>query len=330
MLNNLINHQLSNLVKNTAFLRQTLFCSVLFGMTFALAQETPPQEPLAKDTTAQTATISDYCLGPIQTQQDSQFTELNQFDSQHAAMVYQYTSAKVNQWLGFGDYLETAIHESNHHLNRVLSRECEPLNNRKYFLIGHVYETDLQVGETPSISIINQTAPPEQQSSSRYGLYISANPNVHRNTFSSLLDEFTAYTGEAWIHLKKVESPPLNQTLNYSQFQIDGMVNFMLYFQAYLKSARLYYPDAYEEIKSQDKTIAYANLLWQQAETILLESYSHIEADRAAQHFFYRSDGLASAVQHLNHIYTVDMLSELDLLNINHLEYSNIQNTFLK
>ena len=304
-----------------------VYALIAFTLPIALAQ--PSIQPI-HDGEVQAATIADSCLDSLEQLQDSNYSELNQFDSQHAAMVYQYTSDKVNQWLSFGDYLETAIHESNHHLNRVLSRECEPLNNRKYFLIGHVYTTDLKIGETPSISIINQTMPANLQSSSRYSLYVSANPNVHRNTLSSLLDEFTAYTGESWIHLAKAQQQPSSQTLNYSQFQIDGMVNFMLYLQAYLKSARLYYPDAYTQIQAQPQTIAYMATVWKQAEDILLAAYPYIESDRAAQHFFYTSDGSASAMEHLRQIYSVDMVMELELLNIPHLNQSDFHTTYFK
>lgn len=287
----------------------------------SLSQE---ETPLASEI------LANHCLSIITNSNtaDSIYSELHSLDTLHSAMVYQYTSDKVNQWLSFGDYLETAIHESNHHLNRILSRECEPLNNRKFFLIGHVYSTDLQVGQTPSISIINQTMPPLLQSSSRYGLYISANPNVQRNTLSSLLDELTAYTGEAWIHLQKVDNPSTNPTLNYSQYQIDGMVNFMLYLQAYLKSARLYYPNDYAKIQAQEKTLAYMETVWKQAEDIIIASYPHIQNDRAAQHFFYSSDGTASASEHLKLIYSTDMLMELDGLDIAHLNLEDLQNTY--
>jgi len=298
-----------------------LLCLFIFYLNTGHAQQQSKQH---------TEILADHCLNIMTNQNvsDRTFTELYSIDSNHAAMVYQYTSNKVNQWLSFGDFLETAIHESNHHLNRILSRECEPLNKRKYFLIGHVFETDLQVSETPSINIINETMPRLLQISSRYDLYISANPNVQRNTLSSLLDELTAYTGEAWIHLQKVERPIGNLSLNYSQFQIDGMVNFMLYLQAYLKSARLYYPDAYAKILSQEKTVAYMAVLWKQAEDILIRSYPNIQNDRAAQRFFYHSDGLASAQNHLKAIYSEDMLGELELLNIPHLSYKDLQSTY--
>jgi len=303
------NHYLNHNFHKAQLLRSTLFFSLLSLFLFSFAQT--DVSTTTQPSTLLSASIVDSCLTTLPSVQDTYYSELYQIDSQHAALVYQYTSDKVNQWLSFGDYLETAIHESNHHLNRVLSRECEPFNKRKYFLIGHVYETDLQVGETPSISIINQTVPASLQASERYSIYISANPNVRRNTLSSLLDELTTYTGEASIHLARKQNSSALQTLNYSQFQIDGMVNFMLYLQAYLKSARLYYPEAYAKIESQEKTLAYVATVWKQAEDILIASYPYIQNDR-----------------HLKSIYTSDMLMELDLIDVPHLNPEDYQNSY--
>lgn len=307
---------------------QTVLIVLSIGILFSTAQTQTVQPPIV----IVQAKTANHCLSTLpvtQNSTDSTYTELYQFDSEHASQIYQYTTDKVKQWLNSGNYLETAIHESNHHLNRILSRECEPRNKRKYFLIGNVFETNLQVGETPSINIINQTVPATLQRSERYSIYISANPNVHRNTLSSLLDELSAYTGEAWIHLARKQNPSTPQSLNYSQFQIDGMVNFMLYLQAYLKSSRLYYPDAYTNIQSQENTVAYMASLWKQAEDILLAAYPYIQDDRAAQHFFYTSDGTASAIEHLKQIYTSDMLTELELLKIDHLALEDFQNNYL-
>ena len=113
----------------------------------------------------------------------------------------------------------------------------------------------------------------------------------------------------------------------YGQFQIGGVVNFMVYLEYYLKTARLNYPEAHEHINQQN-TIDYIQYLWSMAEEILIKSYPYLMENRNSKYIFFTLDEKASGLEHLKVAYSDEVLLELDSLGISHRDYDFWQSTY--
>jgi len=236
-------------------------------------------------------------------------------------------------WINHDTSLSTAIHETNHGIDSILDM-CNPSMKSKYFSLGDIYITDLN-GDTANYSIVEETIPYELKSASRYDTYIEDSKNYNGNRFNILLDEINAYTGDAWFKVRFRESGMKENTQYYSiygYFQIDGVIDFILYLEYYLKSARLYYPETYNSIKQQPETLAYIQYILQKAEEVIEVSFPYIieNIDGGSESIFFGSyygEG-TSGKDRLKQAYSSDALMELDNLGISHVDYSHWQSTY--
>ncbi len=213
--------------------------------------------------------------------------------------------------------LTTAVHETNHYVNGY---DCFS-SDYTYLLLGNGYLSNLEFDDTMHISIVEETIPDYLKEAIRYDIYIVDSKSANGNDLRILLDELSAYAGDAWFQIQFQESglPAETEYYRLNQFQIDGVVNFMVYLQYYLKSTRLNYPDKYELIKSQYNTMGYIQWLWIKAEDIVREAYPFLISDFSVEYIFFDMAGDASGLGHLKEAYSDDLLFELDNLGIRHL-----------
>lgn len=233
-------------------------------------------------------------------------------------------------WIDMGTSLSTAIHEANHMIDSSLRYNCTPKGKAKYFSLGDIYTTDLIWDKTEHYSIVEESIPSVLKTTSRYDIYILGMKEANGNTFQTLLDELNAYIGDAYfqINFRKSELEKNTNHYNaYGQFQIGGVVNFMVYLEYYLKTARLNYPEAHEHINQQN-TIDYIQYLWSMAEEILIKSYPYLMENRNSKYIFFTLDEKASGLEHLKVAYSDEVLLELDSLGISHRDYDFWQSTY--
>lgn len=249
---------------------------------------------------------------------------LSSVDPEHSFQLFLCDSEEMMWWLNNGTGVSTAIHETNHMFDFDLTFDDPPAGQAKYFLLGNVFTTSIQ-GTTQNYSIVGETIPEYLKTAMRYSVYIIDSQGVSGNRFEVLLDELNAYTGDAYFQLQYMESRKAT-SLAMEQFQIDGMVDFMVYLEYYLRSARLHYPGTYRAIASDPAVKTYIQYVWTLAENILEASYTFLENDQPFQ-FFYPSPG-ATGLDHLKTAYSDEGLAELNLLGISHVEYDHWQSTY--
>jgi len=237
-------------------------------------------------------------------------------------------------WINLYDTpLSTAIHETNHGIDSILDM-CSPSMKSKYFSLGDIYTTDLN-GDTAHYSIVEETIPYKLKSTLRYDIYIEGHKDANGNIFNILLDELNAYTGDAWFQVRFRESGMIKDTQYYNaygNFGIDGVIDFIIYLEYYLKSARLYYPETYNIIKQQPETLAYIQYILQKAEEVIEVSFPYIieNIDGGSERVFFHSyygEG-TSGKDRLKQAYSSDALMELDNLGISHVDYSYWESTY--
>lgn len=230
--------------------------------------------------------------------------------------------SSVNAWSS----LQGARHETNHQINAKL-RSCNPSSTSKYLFFGNVYYTELKSGQTSNYSIVDETIPDILKTHVRYDPYILNSKNVNGNDFRILLDEFNSYTGDVWFIVKYWQSdlmPAMSGTLT-TNGGIDGMLNFMVWFGYYIKSARINYPTTYSLIKSQSGTLKYIQKLWSTAEEMLSVGYPFTVNSGSSSKF-----KMSLSMDYFNAAYSNEVLSELDQLGITHKPKSFWQGTYVK
>ncbi len=142
-----------------------------------------------------------------------------------------------------------------------------------------------------------------------------------------LIDELNSYTGSAWLDLRFFQSGLLPEIKGYTTNDggLGGMVNFMVYLECYLKSARLNYPETYQEINKQEVLLKLIQDLWSKAEEILELSYSYttISGTDAS----YRMD---VDLDYIKAVFSNELLNELDQIGVPHKPSGYWLNTYLK
>lgn len=213
----------------------------------------------------------------------------------------------------------TALHEVNHTLDRGLT-ECNSGKYAYHLLGGAIYRTEHRVGfgDTPNIGILAKSLPESLKAEtigSRYPQYIVKNAANPSNDFAMLLEEFVAYIGGADFELSVVQSPSLVKLIPPEMTSINmnsgGMVDFMAYLVAYLKSLRTEHPKEYARLKSWPNMLAMIQQSWSSAEEILEKTYPHT--------IFANQGGRVSiSLNSLSVAYSPEFLTELGKLGIAH------------
>jgi hypothetical protein len=117
----------------------------------------------------------------------------------------------------------------------------------------------------------------------------------------------------------------------YHTFQVDGIVDMMLYLQYYLKSARTNYNDTYKAI-NEEATVAVISFFWNEAERALIRAYPYYEEainSNGQSSFFQTHDDYISGLEILKAVYSSEALIELDKLGIDHRTYDDWNSSYL-
>lgn len=250
-------------------------------------------------------------------------------DPSHGYGVFIRSPDDFMMWINLNTSLSTAVHEANHMINSDLGK-CDPAyRETQYLFMGTVYPVNLIWGDTQHYKIVEETISIHLKTSSRYDTYIEGNKDANGNDFRVLLDELNAYTGDGWFQFQFHNSGLPEKTADYltNQFQIDGMVNFMVFLQYYLKSARLNYPDTYQKIKTNPSLLSHIQRLWSAGERLLKDAYPLIMSDSGSTYIFFSFDD-ATGLDYLKAAYSDDLLAELNRLNVHHLSASEWYNTY--
>jgi len=254
-------------------------------------------------------------------------------DAAHSFDVFQRSPAEVMWWVRSSGRavtlaaLGTGVHETNHVLDFLLSGICNEDRYARYLLDGQVHVTGTRMGDTANRVIVDSTYPAALKVSraARYSLYITETAGNSRNDFSSLLDEFNAYAGAAALEASVRSDPDMGylyQANVMSDENIGGMVDFMLFMQHYLLAARTGTPQTYSAIQGQPDTLAFMQVLWTRAESLLARAYPYSTAATGKGGTIVPADVFAE-------IYSPQMLSELDALGITHKVAADWAGTYL-
>jgi hypothetical protein len=255
---------------------------------------------------------------------------LGTVDPDTSYQIFMNSTGRYMLWvdeLGGGtDHLTLAIalHETSHYLTKKLYGPLEGYPRVSYFYLGEIYPTNLKL-LTAHYQIVSRTLPAELRRDSFFSLYIAGMSDYPGATFMALLDELTAYSNEAgfdlaWQRYNDQINAGTDVVITHN-WGIRGMGIFMLYLQSYIKSARLYYPDTYRMIETDDLTLAYIQALWSGAEEQL------IDASEIVSRLGVRGAPLM-AYDHLRYAYSAEFLTELDALGIRHMSMDELRQFF--
>ena len=219
--------------------------------------------------------------------------------------------------------ISVAIHESNHQIDRLLSKVCSTDGLARFFVDGKVYTTGLKSGTTENYSLVQEAYPTALKTTraGRFDVYITGSAAASGNGFSILLDELTAYTAGAKFEVNLLATPALKYAATAGDQNLGGMVDFMLYLQTYLQASRLNHPATYLTIQGQAQTLAFMQFVWTRAENILAAAYP------------FSNTGGGNQVVPLDvvaQIYSPGFLSELDRLGIAHKTAADWSTTYLR
>lgn len=214
---------------------------------------------------------------------DASISAVNDFllaaDQVHAHKVFIRAPGDFVNWIvnagGTVNLMSVGVatHETLHKVDTAL-RSCAPVLLAKYQFMGSQLITDLAPGTTSNYSIVAETIDTALTSAPRYATYIGTASSSNGNDFSVLLDEFAAYTGGAHTEVQLLQQGKVGGATGSLDVNLGGMVNFMVYLENYLKSARLYHTAQYDAIKNSASTVAAIQAIWSRAELVLQDGYS--------------------------------------------------------
>ncbi|MEO5606088.1 MAG: hypothetical protein ABIR13_00685 [Polaromonas sp.] len=222
--------------------------------------------------------------------------------------------------------LGAAVHETNHKIDSTLRNVCNTDGLARFYANDQVYVTDISRNDRlANYSIAGETYPAALKSSRslRYDAYVTASASSSGNDLSILLDELNAYTGGANLEVRLYSSPSYAYLTTRADADIGGMVDFMLFFQSYLKAARLNYPASYAKLETQARTKAFMQFAWTRAESVLAAAYPYSTVAAA-------SNPARVPLDVIKAVYSAPFLQELDMLGISHKNPADWAATYLK
>jgi len=256
--------------------------------------------------------------------------EVQAVDSTHAFKVFIRQPGQFVNWIvtagGTVDVetLGVATHETSHQLNAAL-KVCAPRAAdlvAKYFFFGSELVTDLRTGDTDHISIVDETIATPLKSASRYSTYITGVGGAGGNDFRIVLDELAAYVGAAHTEQLYIASGKAAGDNRMLDINLGGTVNFMVYLQNYLMSARLNHPATYAAISGSPATVAAIQAIWSRSETVLRDSYSLTQASSTPQ--------LIVSRDYFDAAYSPALLAELDAIGVTHATRASWTSSYLQ
>lgn len=219
-----------------------------------------------------------------------------------------------------------SVHETNHKIDASLRNLCNSDGLARFFAEGRVYVTDMRkTDQLANYSIASETYPAALKTTRafRYDVYIPGSASSSGNDFSVLLDELNAYSGGANFEAKLLANTAYAQLAVNADSDVGGMADFMLFMQAYLKSARLNHPATYSTLQAQGRTKAYMQYAWSRAEGILAVAYPYTTAAASG-------NAIKVPVDVLRVVYSADFLQELDGLGIMHKTAADFNATYFR
>lgn len=202
--------------------------------------------------------------------------------------------------------LGAAVHETTHMVYTALDA-CAPANAHTLQFFGQQLVTGLTAGSTPSYSIAGSVVPVALKSAPRYATYITGLGVNPGNDFRTLLDEFAAYTGAANTELQYATAYDASSAGTIDT-NLGGMVNFMVYVQAYLQAARVNNNAQWLTIKNSPATVTALQTVWSRAEQVLAAAYPKTVSGGGLR-FVVDKDYLTQA-------YSAGFLAELDQVGV--------------
>ena len=256
-------------------------------------------------------------------------------DPNSGYVVFARLPVNVTYWVDTystvtSDSIGTAVHETTHQLDSALNGLCNTDVTRHYYLAGTVQPADLVLANTSNYSIVDEVLPAVLKTAapSRYTIYIRGSGTAPGGVFTILLDEFTAYTNGALAETAIAHDvgyrylAPIVRASTIDS-NAGGVTDFMSYFVAYLRAARLNHPATYSLLQSLPVTRAYMQTLWATAEQALVGAYPYSTFANNGTGFYVSKDALSW-------VYSPDQLAELDLLGITHASSTAWNTTYLK
>jgi len=199
-----------------------------------------------------------------------------------------------------------ATHETLHKVDSAL-RACAPVLTAKYQFFGTQLVTGLQPGTTSNYSIVDETIPAALKAAARYSTYVGSASQSNGNDFSVLLDELAAYTGAGYTEVQMLAQDKAATTITSFDGNVGGMVNFMVYLQYYLQSARLNHTTQYNAIKNDAATVTAIQAIWSRAEQVLQSAYPYTRSG---------TPKLVVDSAYFNAAYSSSLLAELDAIGV--------------
>lgn len=222
--------------------------------------------------------------------------------------------------------LGAAVHETNHKIDSTLRNVCNTDGLARFFADGVVHVTDISRNEKlANYSIAGETYPDNLKAARgfRFEAYVTAAASSSGNDLSILLDELNAYTGAARLEVTMFANPAYSYLTTKADADVGGMVDFMLFLQAYIKSARLNHPTTYTMLQNQSLTKSFIQFAWSRAEGVLAAAYPYSTVASA-------NNGIRVSGDVIKAIYSPDFLQELDNLGITHKVPQDWAATYLK
>lgn len=253
--------------------------------------------------------------------------ELLAIDPVHAYPVFVRMPAQFVNWIALlegtldMDTIGFATHETMHNLSYALGA-CSPQQRAAYLVLGTTVDSGLRFGETANYSIVAETIAPELTSHFRYTEYIPSAAAANGNDLRILLDELAAYVGSASTEQRYIASGRAGNDRRVLEYNLGGTVNFMVFLQHYLLSARLNHPQTYAAVRANPTTLAAIQFLWTTAEDVLQASYP-LTVVGSVPRLDYSRAYFAAA-------YSPALLAELDALGIAHRSAESWRTTYLR
>lgn len=250
---------------------------------------------------------------------------LPRYDPDHAYKVFLRRPADFVNWIANGNSgkvdvvgVGLATHETLHMVDTAL-RDCAPANTYKTLQFGTIYVTGVVPGTTANMSIVDAVLDPTLKEGTRYTTYIQT--VTAGNDLAVLLDEFSAYAGAAHGDFEMLARAAAGTPSAKLDLNLGGTVNFMVFLQAYLKSAQVNAPATYDSIRNNPQTVALIQTLWNRAEADLTESFIFT---------LNSAPGLTVDLAYVKAAYSADLLAQLDALGIKHATAATWSATYLK
>lgn len=250
---------------------------------------------------------------------------LPQYDPDHAYKVFLRRPADFVNWIvnGNGGKVDVvgvglATHETLHMVDTVL-RDCAPAGTYKTLQFGTILVSGLAPSSTANMSIVDGVLDPALKTGQRYTTYIQN--AAAGNDFAVLLDEFSAYSGAAHVDFEMLAKAAPDSPRAQMDLNLGGTVNFMVFLEAYLKSAQTNAPATFDAIRNNAQTVALIQALWTRAEADLTESFIFT---------LNATPGLTVDLSYLKAAYSADLLAQLDALGVTHSSLATWSSTYLK